>query len=92
MSNIDIHKFDINSLTFKETILVEEISGLPVTELMAEGKPMGRSALAIAFVVLRRANPDITIEEVENMPIATFDGMEAAPVPPPEGDESKPSG
>lgn len=88
----DTSKFDINSLTYKETILIEDITGQPITSLMADGQPIGRAALAMAYIVLRRENPGITLEEVEDMPITTTSGMEAAPVPPLEGDESKPSG
>lgn len=89
---MDTKKFDINSLTFKETIMVEDIAQVPVTEFMAPGKPVGRVALAIAFIVMRRDNPDITVEQVEDMPITMVVEMEAAPVPPSDGDVSKPSG
>ena len=84
--------FDLNSLTFAETIDFEDIAEVPITSFGADGVKMGRVALAMAYVVLRRTNPEITLDEVKAMPImGTIDLTGAAPLPPVDGDASKPS-
>lgn len=88
---VDRIAFDLNSLTFAETIEFEDIAEVPITSFGAEGVKMGRVALAMAYVVLRRTNPELTLDEVKAMPITTIDLSGDAPVPPVDGDASKPS-
>lgn len=58
MQSIDIEDFDVN-----EIIVLEEETGLSVEDLMAAGQPRGKVLRAINFVVLRREDPDVTIED-----------------------------
>ena len=86
-------RFDVDSLTFDETIDFEDISEMPITSLGDPQAKMGRAALAMAYIVLRRTNPTLTLDEVRVMKIAkTIDfTMGAGPLDPTDGDASKPS-
>ena len=85
-------RFDVDSLTFAETIDFEDISEMPITSLGDPQAKMGRAALAMAYIVLRRTTPTLTLDEVKAMPIAaTIDLGGAGPVDPTDGDASKPS-
>lgn len=53
----------LNVLKVREIIELEEITGQPVTELIQVGQPMGKVLQAIAFVMAKRSNPDLTMDD-----------------------------
>jgi hypothetical protein len=83
--------FDLNSLTFAETIEFEDIAEMSITEFGNAGVRMGRAALAMAYITLRRTDPTLTLDDVRAMPIMdVIDFERAAPLDPTGGDASKP--
>lgn len=62
-------EYDLDDLTLNETMLFEEVAGGAFSEVnFAAGKTM----LAISYVLQRRSNPDITLEEAGNIRIVEF--------------------
>lgn len=67
---------DIDSMTLGEMELVEELTGLGLDEIgtvMAKPGPKVRVLAALAYVVKRRTDPDITLEQVKGMRIQLAD-------------------
>jgi len=80
---------DLSKLTFREAIILEEVIGVPVDKL---GDPdvevsAAKQALALAYIVLRRRDSTITLEQVENMDLqetmaSTLGGIEGPDLDP----------
>jgi len=66
--------FDVDSMTFREGILFEEIAGRSLMELGEEIDM--RTALAFCYITQRRIDPDADLEELKDSPImAQMAGM-----------------
>lgn len=77
--SIDI---DIDGMTLGEMELVEDLTGLgldQIGEVMAKPGPKVKVLAALAFVVKRRTDPDVTLEQVKNMRITLADADPKAP-------------
>lgn len=57
----------LDSLRVHEIEAIEEITGLPIDEAFAHGKPRGKAMRALGYVVRKRDNPDFTIEDAGNL-------------------------
>lgn len=71
---------DLNVLTVREIIEIEEMTGESVMELFSNnGAPMGKVLHAVAFVMARRENPEITKDEALDVEVS----LETTPTDPP---------
>lgn len=64
MENFDL----MNTLKWKELAEVEEYLDLPMDE-WTEGKSKAKLAFAMQYMMAKRTNPSLTIEDAENMSI-----------------------
>lgn len=73
MSSLDdVLSLDISSLTLGEMDVIEEMTGLGFEEAyMALSKPGPKAKIltAMAFVLKRRENPDVTVDDVKGLRI-----------------------
>lgn len=60
---------DLDSLTFRETIDFEDIADIPLDEFADKGTKKGKALLALAFIAMRRENPDLTLDELMDMEV-----------------------
>lgn len=65
---------DLNKLTISEVEMIEDITGEPIDALGKPGAKKGRMMRAMAYVVMRRDNPDITLDEVGDLTLVTPEG------------------
>lgn len=72
---------DPEDLTLDEVEEVEDLIGGDVTEAFAKGQPKAKAIKALVFVLMRRDNPAITMEEVGKLKLSIITGGS-------EGDES----
>lgn len=61
---------DFNSLTLDEVETVENICQKSIESLMDDGVPKGRALKALIFIVLRRNDPNFTIEQAGKISLA----------------------
>jgi hypothetical protein len=59
----------MNRLTIGEVAKLEQLSGQAMDELFAAGQPKGLAMAAMVFVIQKRTNPELTWEEVLNIPL-----------------------
>lgn len=64
---------DIDYLTGKEIIAIEELSDIPFDELGTPGKKKGRLLVAIATVLKQREDPSYTFEQASELRIRLSD-------------------
>jgi len=73
MSGLDeILALDVNDLTLDEMDILEEHTGLGFTEVfeaLTKPGPKVKILTAMAFVIKRRENPDVTLDEVKQLRI-----------------------
>lgn len=74
-------KFDLEDMTIGELVLFEEMTGKGPTEL---GAPGAKDLQALALIILRRENPDATLEEASAVKLSDFVTEEADPTEGPE--------
>lgn len=65
----DVFEVDLESLKVREIEEIEEITGLPLSEMLGSGKPLGKSLRAIAYVVRKRTDPSFTLEQAGELTI-----------------------
>lgn len=68
----DVIDVDIDSMTLGEMEIVEEMTGLGLDEIgaaMTRPGPKVKLLVALAYVVKRRTDPDITLDQVKAMQI-----------------------
>jgi hypothetical protein len=61
---------DFNSLTLDEVEIVENLCQKSIETLMDDGVPRGRALKALIFILMRRNNPDYTIEQAGKLSLA----------------------
>lgn len=54
---------DLDSITIAEIEEIEEAAGAPFDQVFQSDKPKGKMLRAMAYVIMRRDNPDLTWEE-----------------------------
>lgn len=60
---------DINKLTIGEVAAIERLSGQPIDELFADGKPKALAMAAMVFITQKRTNPELTWDQVLELDI-----------------------
>jgi hypothetical protein len=58
---------DVSKLTMKELAEVEELAGVPMD--LWQDSPKVKLTTAIAYVIGKKSNPDLTFDQVQNMSI-----------------------
>ena len=74
--------FDFDSMTLDEVETIENLTGIAIDRLVADGAPKGKNLKAIIFVLGRRTNPAFTMEEAGKYTISEamkVFGMDADP-------------
>lgn len=72
---------DLNVLTVREIMQIEEMTGGSVMELFNGSQPMGKALHAVAYIMGRRENPDLTMDEALDIEVSLAD---QEPPDPPE--------
>jgi hypothetical protein len=76
--------FDQNRCTFNEMVEFEELTGFPMADLNESNIRRGVVLRAIVYLMMRRTDPNITIEEAGEFDIGAVDFVdptEAEPTP-----------
>lgn len=60
---------NLDNLTIGEISLIEDISGLSLSQITKEDAPKGRLLKALVFVISRRQGTPKTLDEIDAMPI-----------------------
>ena len=58
---------DVNKLTLGEVAKIEELSGMPITEIGDDDKPKGLALAALAFVAKRRQDPKYSWNDAQSL-------------------------
>lgn len=69
-------RFDIDKMTLGELEQIEEIAGLDAVQRLQSGQMTAKTLLAVAFIVKRRTDPQVTLEEVRSIPVTAFGSPE----------------
>ena len=70
---------DLNCLKVREIIQLEEMTGESVMAIGQNGAPMGKMLHAVAFILARRENPDITEEDALDIEVDWGEAPEPDP-------------
>ncbi len=62
-------KFDLEDMTIGELVVFEDLTGKSVTEMAT---PSAKDLQALALIVLRRSNPDATLEDASAVKMSSF--------------------
>lgn len=76
--------FNYETLTVGEAEDFESVTGVDLSETMAQlsaGAVNAKTLKAVAWIVGRRSNPDLTLENVRNMNILDLKGLGGEPSP-----------
>lgn len=60
-------KNTVEEMTLAEVAEWEQITGQPIDDLMGNGKPRGRALAAMAFIVMKRSNPNYTMADASKL-------------------------
>lgn len=63
-------QFDFESLTLDEVETIELITGSSIDTILDDVKPKGKALKAIIFVIRKRTDPNFTIEQAGQIPLA----------------------
>jgi hypothetical protein len=63
----EVLEFDVNELTLGEIETIEEIVGRDVLRELGRGTPGAKTLIAVVYVIKRRSDPDITLDDVRRM-------------------------
>lgn len=66
-------KIEIEELTLNEIDLIESTLDMPVERIADPGAKKGAVLRAMVWVMGRRENPDLTLEEAGNMKLSDLD-------------------
>lgn len=69
---IDITPSLLEDLTFGELEQLDELAGDGALDDITEGRAKPRTMTALAYIVLRRQYPDVTIEDVRALKLRAF--------------------
>lgn len=82
--------FDINDLTIGEVADIEEATGKSISTLFDGSGSQARTLQAVIWIVRRREDPTLTLEQAGNMTFTEMNSMlelsnDGGEVDPPEG-------
>lgn len=67
--------FDLNKVTLGDIVDIEEVCGLPWDDILdMDGLPT-KVLLAMVWVAKRRDNPDFTLDDARQTPVAEIQAM-----------------
>lgn len=72
MADLTAFEFDPEDLTLNEAEEIEDLLGVGIDKAMSGDKPKVRALKAVAWVLLRRTQPDITLDEVGEMKLSAI--------------------
>lgn len=62
--------FNFESMTLREVETIENLTGIAIDKLVADGTPKGKNLTALIFVLGKRSNPAFTIDEAADTTLA----------------------
>jgi len=65
-------EIDLNELTIEEVELLEDILDAPFDQAFAANAKRGKAMRALAFIAMRRIDPDVTVEDVGKVRISAL--------------------
>jgi hypothetical protein len=65
----EVLEFDVNDLTLGEIETIEEIVGHDVLRELGRGTPGVKTLLAVVYVIKRRSDPDVTLDDVRGLKV-----------------------
>jgi hypothetical protein len=65
----EVLEFDVNELTLGEIETIEEIVGRDVLRDLARGTPGGKTLVAVVYVIKKRTDPDVTLDDVRGLKV-----------------------
>jgi hypothetical protein len=68
---------DFDELTLGDVEQLEEIAGPEAADRALEGKVGGKALVALAYITLRKTNPEVTLDDVRKVKVAALN--ESAP-------------
>lgn len=66
----EVLEFDVNELTFGEIETIEEIVGGDALRQLGRGTPSVKTLIAAVYVIKRRSDPDVTLDDVRQMNVS----------------------
>lgn len=75
-------KFDVDSLTLDEVEAIEEHTGKDISDLLSMNVLSGKTAKVLVWVVRKRTEPELTIEQCGGMTLAELTGFLGADADP----------
>jgi hypothetical protein len=78
---------DIKKLTLGELAKVEELGGQSISALQDDSKPKMKMLMALAFVIKKRENPELTMKDIESLEMEELENLIGDLTP--EGNEGK---
>ncbi len=73
---------NLDELTIEEIEILEDILDAPFDKAFAPDAKRGKAMRALAFIAMRRLDPNVTIEDVGKVRINSFGGGEVDPPAP----------
>lgn len=67
--------FDLDKITVGDIVDIEETCGMPWDDIVDMDTPPTKVLLAMLWVVKRRDNPDFTLDDARNTPLADIQSM-----------------
>jgi hypothetical protein len=74
----EVFEVNLDSLKIREIEEIEEAAGVPLGQLLAGDKPMGKGLRVIGWVVKKRTIPDFTLEQAGEL-VIKLDSSEPDP-------------
>lgn len=68
----EVLEFDVNALTLGEIETIEEIVGRDVLRELGRGTPGAKTLIAVVYVIKRRSDPDVTLDDIRQMNVNTL--------------------
>jgi len=62
-------------MTLGEVAEWEQLTGVPIDDLMANGKPRGRALTATVYIIKKRTQPDFTMADAANFTMTEAHGL-----------------
>jgi hypothetical protein len=62
-----MNKFDFESLTLEEVEVIENLTNSSIDQAFQDGKPKGKALSAFVWVVLKRDNPNYSMEDAKKI-------------------------
>lgn len=71
-ADVQIEIIPLEELSMGELDMLEEVGGPTVIDDLSSGRLRPKALLALAYVILRRSYPDVTLDEVRKLKVTVF--------------------